>query len=57
MGRERLKMSIIKELENIKEKMCEDYCKYPLMEIPEGKDENWLWTDGSPCETCPLNNI
>ncbi len=50
-------MRIIEQLENIKEKMCEDYCKYPLMEIPEGKDENWLWTDGSPCEKCPLNNL
>ena len=37
--------------------ICTNYCKYPEMPIPEGKDANWLAEDGSPCETCPLNRL
>lgn len=41
-------------LEEIKKSMCDDYCKYPNM---KNDNENWLFEDGSPCETCPLNRL
>lgn len=33
---------------------CDKYCKYPSMPIPEGKSEDWLFEDDSPCVTCPF---
>lgn len=48
--------SITAILENVKNEMCDHYCKYPGV-IPEGKDENWLFEDDSPCMNCPLNKL
>ena len=46
--------------ETVKE-MCGHYCKYPEQEAPLLDDgtpnDNWLFEDGSPCYTCPLNNL
>ena len=50
-------MTITQQFEEIIEEMCDKYCKYPEMPIPEGKDEGWLCEEGSPCETCPLNKL
>ena len=51
-------MTVSEQFEKLKEKMCSEYCKYPTMEIPEGKDEDWLIEDDdSPCNTCPLNKL
>ncbi len=44
-------------LESVKEDMCNNYCKYSNGPIPEGKDDNWLFEDGSPCDNCPLNRL
>lgn len=33
---------------------CDEYCKYPSMPIPEGKSEDWLFEDDSPCLKCPF---
>lgn len=46
--------SITEILKEIKEAMCDNYCKYPDM---KNDNENWLFEDGSPCETCPLNRL
>jgi hypothetical protein len=50
-------MSITEQIEKVKEEMCSSYCKYPDQEIPEGKTEDWLFEEGSPCENCPLNKL
>lgn len=51
-------MSITEILKKTKESICNDYCKYPNMPIPEGKDDDWLLCDkDSPCNKCPLNNL
>ena len=51
-------MTITEQFEHIKESMCDKYCKYPCMPIPEGKDENWLCEDDdSPCNSCPLSEL
>lgn len=51
-------LSISNTLEMVKTDMCDSYCKYPEMSIPEGKDENWLLEDdASPCLKCPLNRL
>ena len=51
-------MSISEQIEKVKEKMCDSYCKYPCMAPPEGKDEDWLYMDeDSPCNSCPLCDL
>jgi hypothetical protein len=49
--------SITQIFEEIKEDMCDRFCKYPLMPTPAGKDEGWLLDDDSPCNDCPLNRL
>lgn len=46
--------SIVEILEEVKKSMCDDYCKYSNM---EHDNDDWLFEDGSPCETCPLNRL
>jgi hypothetical protein len=48
---------IRKICEEVAAEICDKYCKYPTMPIPEGKTEDWLMEDGGPCENCPLNRI
>ena len=51
-------MSISEQFEKIKEEMCDEFCKYPCMTTPEGKEDDWLHNDEeSPCFRCPLNNL
>ena len=38
-------LSIVQQIEQIKEEMCDKYCRYPLEPIPEGKDEDWLFEE------------
>lgn len=49
--------TITKMLEDIAQEMCDGFCKYTAMEPPEGKDENWLMEDDSPCQMCPLQKL
>lgn len=50
--------SITQQIEDVKNEMCDKYCKYPEKPIPEGKTEDWLWCDDeSPCHNCPLNKL
>lgn len=44
-------------IEEVKIQICDNFCKWPGAPIPEGKDENWLWDDDSPCNDCPLNRL
>ena len=54
----RFKILTDEAAENIKEKMCDEYCRYPIMPIPKGKTEDWLIEDSeSPCLRCPINMI
>lgn len=49
----------VKEIiDDVIDDMCNNYCKYPNMPIPEGKDADWL-VEGkdSPCQNCPLNRL
>ena len=52
-----MEKSITQQIEEVKEEMCDKYCKYPEMPIPEGKDEDWLFDSDSPCNNCPLNKL
>lgn len=53
----KMDISITKILEEVCSEMCDKYCKYPTMPIPEGKTEEWLYEDDGPCDNCPLNRI
>ena len=50
-------MTVREQIEEIIEKICDSYCKYPNMTPPEGKTEDWLFDDDSPCRNCPLNQM
>lgn len=49
--------SITEKLESIKERVCDEICKYPNMKPPKGKGEDWLFEPDAPCATCPLNEL
>lgn len=51
-------MKISETIEKTREIICNDYCKYPCQPVPDGKDQDWLYTDeDSPCMQCPLNEL
>ena len=51
-------MTIVEQLEQIKAKMCDDYCIYRSMAYSSNKDvdaaEEYL---AGYCEECPLKNL
>ena len=50
--------TIAEQLEDICTEICDHYCKYPNQPIPDGKTEDWLFTDNdSPCNNCPLSRL
>ena len=53
----KMENEIKKICEEVAAEICDKYCKYPTMPIPEGKTEDWLMEDGGHCENCPLNRI
>ena len=40
-------------LEEIKQEMCDEYCKYPTL-VDDRED---LFADDSPCMKCPLTRL
>lgn len=53
-----MEKSISEQIEEVRDDMCTNYCKWPNEPIPEGKDEDWLLNDeDSPCNNCPLNRL
>ena len=51
-------MTIVEQLEQIKEKMCDEYCIYRSMAFSTNKDvdaaEEYL---AEYCKDCPMNNL
>lgn len=47
----------IRTIEKAMEEFCDHYCRYPYMPVPEGKTEDWLYEEGSPCSQCPFGKI
>ena len=54
----KLDMTIVEQLQNIKDKICDDYCIYRSMAFSQHKDvdeaEEYL---SRYCEECPLNEL
>lgn len=50
-GREEKQKSISDLLEEAKEEMCDNYCKFS----EQAKDEEELWN--TICDKCPLNKL
>lgn len=54
----KLDMTIVEQLEQIKAKMCDEYCIYRSMAFSTNKDvdaaEEYL---AGYCEECPLNEL
>lgn len=48
--------SVTKVLEEVKEAMCNDYCRYPREYDPEEHDEVELY-DSDICANCPMNRL
>ncbi len=50
--------SITEIIDSVKDDICNNYCKWPNIPTPEGKDDDWLYTsDDSPCMHCPLDRL
>lgn len=50
--------SIVEILEEVSADFCNNYCKWPTMPTPEGRDEEWLTQDeDSPCFNCPIGRL
>lgn len=52
-------MTIPEQLEAIKAKMCDSYCRFPEMalETNEDPDEAWKWLEHTYCNGCPMNEL
>lgn len=48
--------TIIQIIEEVKEEMCNKYCKYPNEYKPEEHDGMELW-DSDICKNCPLTRL
>lgn len=49
-------VSIAEQIENIKEEMCDNYCKMPY----RYSSNEWVevaYSKDSPCISCPLNRL
>lgn len=50
--------SVTEIMEEVRDEICNHYCKYPIQPIPEGKTEDWLFDDpDSPCQNCLLDRL
>lgn len=51
--------SITEQIEEIKEEMCDKYCRYPELtkELTENKDEAFELLTHMYCENCPLGKL
>ena len=49
-------VSIAEQIENIKEEMCDNYCKMPYRYSANEWEEVFCSAD-SPCNNCPLNKL
>lgn len=48
-------MSITEQIEEIKDDICEHYCKYP--DIWDTEKEGIELVDSEHCQNCPLNRL
>lgn len=55
-GEKMKKKTISQILEEVKEEMCNKYCKYPNEYKPEEHDGIELW-DSDICANCPLTRL
>lgn len=49
-------VSIAEQIEDIKEDMCDNYCKMPYR-YSANEWEEIVYSDDSPCNNCPLNRL
>lgn len=52
-------MTIREQLEAVKEKVCDGYCRFPELALGtnEDPDEAWEWLERTYCQNCPLNEL
>ena len=51
--------TITKEFEEIKEQICDKYCKFPELseQTIDDPDEAFDWLQHNHCNDCPLNRL
>lgn len=49
------KKSLIETIEDVKERICSKYCKYP--DIWDEEKEGCEFADSEVCRDCPLNDL
>jgi len=50
-------MTVTQIIDDVIAEVCEKICRYTHEPPPEGKDDDWLYEEGGPCENCPLNKL
>jgi hypothetical protein len=52
-------MTITEQLEAVKEKVCDGYCRFPELALGtnEDPDKAWEWLEHTYCQNCPLNEL
>lgn len=51
--------TISQEFEDIKQKMCDNYCRFPELSLQTIQDPNeaYEWLMHNYCENCPLQRL
>lgn len=52
-------MTITEQIENVKEQICDKYCKFPELseQTIDDPDEAFEWLQHNHCNDCPLNRL
>lgn len=52
-------MTITEQLEAVKTRMCDDYCRYQELSLETIKDpdEAFEWLQRNYCQNCPLSEL
>ena len=52
-------MTITEQIENVKEQICDKYCKFPELseQTIDDPDEAFDWLQHNHCNDCPLNRL
>ena len=52
-------MTVTEQIEAVKTRMCDDYCRYQelSLETIEDPDEAFEWLQRNYCQNCPLSEL
>ena len=51
------RMTISEQLEMMRERFCDEYCKYTAMQVPRFMQDSYDQMLDEVCRACPLNDL